>query len=429
MSCLGLPAQATCVFGSDTLNVSPSAVASTTVVVNTSSTTQGINTVQILATDAEVTARQSFSLTVQPLIVGASGSFSPTTSPGDATGAISIFGIPPYQPSCSGLPAGVTCSFSGQQVPYPSFTDLTLTVAVPSGIAAGSYPFTVGVVSGPQSASVPLTLNVVGFTLEAPTAATDWAPPGGSMTVSLGVLPIGPFSGTVTVECSVDFGGTCNGGSYTINGNTSVPITVSVAVPAGTSPGSHTLSITGTSGSISQSATFPFSIADYSGSLSTSALTIPAGGSGSVTATLNATAGFGGTVSFTCSGAAQISCSFAPTTVQPTGSVSQTTTITLSASSSADAAYLSGTRLLKLSLALPLGLVFGLYSKKRVRMIGSLCAMLLILVSLSTFSCGGSGSRGGGGGGSSTYAITVTATVAGTNTTRTLGTVNVTVTH
>jgi len=83
---------------------------------------------------------------------------------------------------------------------------------------------------------------------------------------------------------------------------------------------------------------------------------------------------------------------------------------------------------LTLALVIPLGTFLGLASKRR-----SFAGRLLLRLALFTLtflfvSCGGSsGGGGGGGGGSATYSITVNATVAGLNTTRSLGTVNVTV--
>ena len=429
LSCQWLPPGATCVFGSDTLTVSPTAVASTTVVINTIATTQGIAPVQILAADSAVTSRQTFNLTVQPLIVGAVGTLSPTASPGTATGEISIFGIPPYKPSCSGLPTGVTCSFSGNQVPYPSYTDLIMTLTVPSGIAGGVYPFTVAVVSGPENASVGFTLNITDFSLQPPSAATDWAPPGGTMSVSVPVQPLGGFNGTVDVTCSLDFGGSCTGGSFDINGTASVPITVSVAVPSSILPGAHTITVTATDAPLTHTAAFPFYVADYSGSLSQSTLTVARGASGSLTATVSATAGFGGTVSFTCTGTTQVTCSFSPSTVQPTATSPQPTTITVTASNSAFMFPLRDKTRSKsplLALIFPCGIILGVVCKRHIRALRLAVGLFLLVMILAAVSCGGGS---GGGGGSNTYAITVTGIATGTNTTRTLGTLNVTITH
>ena len=434
LSCDGLLAGETCTFGSSTLKVSPKSVASTTVVVNTSTTTEGSGPVVIVASDGNVTKRQSFNLTVQPLVVDAIGNPPQSTSPGTGTGEILIAGIPPYTPSCAGLPAGITCAFSGDQLPYPNDTNLTMTLTVPSGILAGAYPFTVTVVSGPAIASTAFTLNVTDFSLQPPNSGSAWAPPGGTVNVGLSVLPINNFNATVSVTCNLDVGGTCTGGSFPIGGTSPNPINVSVAVPSGASLGTHTLTVTATDAPLTHTIAFPFDIADYSGSLSTSTLTIRRNESGSLTATVNATAGFAGTVSFACTGTTQLTCNFSPSTVQPTPSSPQTTNVTVTASDSALQLPLKDStksRFLSLVLIFPFGLILAIAGEGRVRRAG--IGMFVFALTLATLSCGGGssggGGGGGGGGGSNAYTITVTGIAAGTNTTRTLGTINVTVTH
>jgi hypothetical protein len=434
LSCQGLLAGATCTFGSATLAVSPSAIASTTVVVNTNVSTQGAGSVLIVASDGNVTTRQSFNLTVQPLIVDSIGEFPQSTSPGTATGEIVIVGLPPYTPSCSGLPTGVTCAFSGSQLPYPSDTDLNMTVTVPSGIATGAYPFTVGVVGGPATASVGFTLNITDFSLQSPSAATDWALQGSTVTVSLGAQPLNSFSATVNVTCGFDFDGNCTGGSFPVSGSLPSPINVTASVPSGVSLGAHTLTVSGTSGLLTHTATFPFYIADYSGSLSTSALTMAQGASGSLTATVNATSGFAGTVSFACSGTTQVTCSFSPSTVQPTATSSQTTNITVTAGYSASMLAPRGRAkrgFLLIALLVPFGIVFSMARTERTQVRRAVVGLLLLGLILALLSCGGGsgGVTAGGGGGSNAFIITVSATAAGANTTKTLGTVIVTVTH
>ena len=150
-----------------------------------------------------------------------------------------------------------------------------------------------------------------------------------------------------------------------------------------------------------------------------------------VTATINATAGFGGTVSFACSGTAQVTCSFSPSMLQPTATNPQTTHITVTAGYSASRLPLrdsARSRFLLLALILPFGMVFGI-ARTQMRAVHAAVGLLLISLIVVTLSCGGGSSGGGGGGGSNIYTITVSATVAGTNTTRTIGTINATVTH
>lgn len=430
LSCAGLLSGEICTFGQTTLDVSPTQVASTTVVVSTSSSTLGNSAVLIVASDSNITTRQALNVFVVPLLVNGS-SLVETTSPGSGTGQIIINGVPPYTPSCSGLPAGVTCSFSGNQLPYPSQTTLMVSMKVPSGITPANYPFTVGVASGPMQASVPFTLSVEDFSLQPPVSGSAWAPPGGSVTVNVTAQSINSFSSPIDVSCTLATG-TCTGGSFSISPNGTL-INLAVSEPSNASLGSETLTVTGTYGPIAHTISFPLYIADYSGTLNTSTLTIPRGGSGTLTATVNATSGFGGSVTFACSGTAQLTCSFSPSTVQPTATSPQTTKITVTASNMALASPAASQRdrFLLCALVFPLGVVFAIASKRQTRVVGVAAGLLLLTLTLATLSCGGnSGSGGGGGGGGSNdYTITVTAMAAGTNTTRTLGTVNVTVTH
>lgn len=108
--------------------------------------------------------------------------------------------------------------------------------------------------------------------------------------------------------------------------------------------------------------------------------------------------------------------------------------ISVAASSTAFVAPVSRIdRFLTFALILPFGLVFAIISKRQSRVMSAALVLFFISLTLESSSCGGSGSAGGGGGngggGSNNYTITVTATATGTNATRTLGTVNVTVTH
>jgi hypothetical protein len=157
------------------------------------------------------------------------------------------------------------------------------------------------------------------------------------MSVILSAQPLNNFNATVNVTCSVDFGGSCTGGSFTIGGTAANPIDVAITVPSGAPLGVHTLTVTATDGALTHSGAYPFYIADYSGSLSNSALTMGQGDSGSLTATATATAGFAGTLSFACTGATQVTCSFSPSNLQPTVNNPQTTNITVTAGYSASA--------------------------------------------------------------------------------------------
>ncbi len=432
LTCEGLPAGATCAFGSNTLSVSPSALASTTVVVHTLNTTQGGGPVIVVADDGNVTKRQAFNLTVQPLVVDAIGSAPQSTSPGNATASILIVGIPPYQPSCSGFPAGLTCAFSGAQLPYPSNTDLGVNISVPAGLAPGAYPFTVRVASGPTTASVAFTLTITDFSLQPPTTSSDWGIAGSAVKVYVGLQPINGFNGVVNLACSTDFGGACTGGGAGVGGASTLSA-LSLSVPAAVPTGAHTLTVVAVAGQVTHTAQFPFYVADYSGSLSSPSLTLTRGGNTSVTATVSVTTGFDASVSFSCSGTPELSCAFTPSTIQPTATSPSTANLTIIAGMSASARpRRNGTSagVLAFGLIFPFGLALGIVGGKPRRVLHTAAVVLVVALILTSLSCGGgSGSSGGGGSGSNKYSLTVSASAAGTNTSRALGTVNVTVNH
>ena len=429
LSCVGLLAGETCSFGQNPLSVSPGQPASTSLVVHTSSSTNGVSPVTVVASDANVTKRQALNVFVAPLLVCAlNGGLVQATAPGTGTGDIIINGIPPYQVSCSGLPPGGTCSFSGSQVPYPNQTSLTVSVNVPAGIAAQNYPFNMRVASGPSPASVPFTLAVEDFSLQPPAAGSAWAPPGATVTLNLNAQSINSFSSTINVSCAMN-SGSCTGGSFWVGPN-GTPVNLTVSEPSNAALGADTLTVTGSYGSVSHTLSFPFYVADYAGTLSASALTIAQGHSGSISATVSATQGFSDTVSFSCTGTAQLSCQFSPSAVQPTASSPQTSTITITANGSASLfPSRQGYILFVLASIWPVGLVLAVTRKQKPRTICSALTSLLLMIALALCSCGGGKSSSVGGGGSYNATVTVNAAAAGTNITRTLGTINVTVTY
>jgi FG-GAP-like repeat len=429
LSCVGLLAGETCSFGQNTLSVSPGHVASTSMVVNTNSSTNGTSPVTVVASDANVSKREALNVFVAPLLVYAlNGGLVQTTSPGTGTGDIIINGIPPYHPSCSGLPPGVTCSFSGSQVTYPNQTSLTVSVNVPAGVAAQNYAFTVRVASGPIPASLPFTLVVQDFSLQPPASGGAWAPPGAAVSVNLSAQSINLFSSAINVSCTMN-SGSCTGGSFWVSPNGSL-VNLTISEPSNAVLGADTLTVTGSYGSLSHTVAFPFYVADYAGTLSTSTLKIAQGNSGSITANITATQGFSDTVSFSCSGTGQLTCQFSPPTVQPTAGNPQTTTITIKASGSAAALHnAQGSRMFLFGWVGPVALIFGLAKRRRLRRLSTL-AGLTLMTAISLCSCGGGSSgSGGGGGGSYSSTVTVNAVTAGAKIAKTLGTIDVTVTY
>ena len=425
LSCDSLAAGSSCQFASNTLVLPPSGTVSTTVVINTTAAAQYGGTISVVADDGQVAKRQPFTYVVQPLMLDLFGYLRGTPSTSVAADLL-VYGLPPYSPSCSGLPAGAACSFSGQQLNWPSSTDLAVTVSIPSGTPAADYPFTIAVQSGSIVSTTTATLSVIDFAFQG-APSLNWIPPGGSVQSAITLQALNQFNLNVNITCSLSAGGTCTGSTAY---GAAIGSTLNIAVPAGTAPGNYTLTVTVTVGSLSHTAQFPFVVADYSGSLSANAITIAGGGTGSVKATVNATDGFAGTVSLSCN-SSPVVCTFSPQSLNPTGGSAATAIVNMTAAYASRASE-SGRSGAILALALlPLGLVAICACRKVQSAIIAALALPILLV--FTLACGGSSSGGkgggGGGGGSNTYSVQVIATVSQANTTRTLGTVQVTVTH
>jgi expansin (peptidoglycan-binding protein) len=444
LSCDGLPDGASCQFSSSSVNVSAASVATTTVTVVTTADV-GYNgdqiTFNIVASDPNVIQRQPVNLNVATLFAAPSTSSYLVIGPGSISGPVTISGIPPYNLSCSGLPAWATCSFSGDQLPYPSESDITATLQLANGVTAGSYPFTIDVTSGPQVTSQSNLLSVIDFTLQQPPASGDWALPGVTyQTIGIPATAIGG-SLYVTVTCSLDSGGSCSGGALLASANTA-NLQVQVTIPADMPTGLHQLTVVGTYQnqaaqiSLTHSYTFPFYVADLSGSLSSSTISMAEGASSNVMLTLNATAGFLDTVPLACSGPVQITCSFSQLAPQLAGGTPVPITLTLAASTTASnrrqeypLAHPFDQSMAAFAALFPLALIFR---SRRGRRPPLLLMFLGLVMLLPLTSCGSGGkavATGGTGGGSTpnVYTINVVAAPAGTFTTRTLGTITVSV--
>jgi hypothetical protein len=92
--------------------------------------------------------------------------------------------------------------------------------------------------------------------------------------------------------------------------------------------------------------------------------------------------------------------------------------------------YSAKGKLLLAAFIFPFAIALGIANKKRLKALRVPVGLFSLALVLGSLSCGGGSSGGSGGGnGSNNYTVTVTASVAGTNTTRTLGTIEVTVTY
>ncbi len=435
LSCLGLPPGFTCQFTPSEVVTSPGAPSTVQLVVQTTAGTGPYDPITIVADDGNLIQRRSLTLTIASLSLSGV-SFFRSLSPGTVSNDLQAYGIPPYSFQCLGLPSGATCSFSGTQAPYPEGSTIALSVTAAPGVSPGDYPFQAQVESGGLKATVPETLSIFSFALFAPSADQDWASPGGIVYVRFPLQASNLPSSGMAIGCKLDSTDVCS--SFAPPNPTGTSITVQISIPSGFATGEHQLTISASVAGSQKSFTFPFMVADFSGSLRSSSVTMERGGKASVTGTLTATTGFSANVNLHCDAGAQIACTFKPSSVSLDSSASQEFAVTLTADWFAmqhphpnPARSLAGRRILAWSALLPFGLVLR-RRKTAWRCMVTLLASVFLASGL--VSCGGSGSSSTSGGtkdtsGSNSYSITINASSSQPGVWRQLGTIHVTVNH
>ena len=179
----------------------------------------------------------------QTVTPGSGASYSATvTGGGGFTGTVTF--------NVSGLPSGATASFAPTAVTGSGST--TMTVATSSGTPAGTYPLTISATSGTLTRTTAVTLVVNGnFSLSA-TPSSRTISRGGSTSYNVTVAAGQGFSGSIifTVEQVPRFVSTrFKPSSLTASGTSALSITSNKNV----TPGTYTMTIKGTSGTMVRS--------------------------------------------------------------------------------------------------------------------------------------------------------------------------------
>ena len=222
------------------------------------------------------------------------------TSLGGFTGTVSISSVvSPNGPSASLSPATVTLSAGGTGTS-------TLTVSTSSTTPTGSYEITVTAKSGNLTHTVTLSLSVSSshFTIsESPTFQN--IPLASEKQTVIDVDSVNGFSGSVNLVATPSSTAVACWFAYTLTNK------ATVTVPSGGSAyqyptcgaygpaGAYTVTITGTSGSLSYSINLPVTVMDYG--ISASSASFTAGSSGNSSLTLSSLFGFSGPVTLTVS--------------------------------------------------------------------------------------------------------------------------------
>ena len=324
LSASGLPTGVTASF-------SPaSATTSSTLTLTASSTaTLGPATVTITGTSGSLTHTTTVTLTV---VAAPDYSLSATSASvvqgASGTSTITVNGINSFAGSvtlsASGLPSGVTASFS----PASATTSSTLTLTASSTATLGLATVTITGTSGSLIHTTTVSLTVTAAPDYSLSATSASVVQGASGTSTITVTPLNSFSGLVALSASgLPSGVTASFSPASATSSSVLTLTVSSTATVG----SATVTVTGTSGSLTHTATFTLTVTaapDYSLS-ATSASVVP-GASGTSTITVTPLNSFSGSVALSASGLpAGVTASFSP------ASATTTSTLTLTASSAA----------------------------------------------------------------------------------------------
>jgi subtilase family serine protease len=233
--------------------------------------------------------------------------------------------------AASGLPSGVTASFS----PSPTTSTSTLTLTATSGAATGAAFVTVTGTSGALTSSItiPVTVYAPGFALSAPPVNTGtYVGFAGQTTIT--VQDQGGFTGSVSLVAS----GVPSGVTAAFSSpNTTTTSNLSFTSTGSAVPGTYLVTVTGTSGALTASTTVYLVVEQPGFNLSASpgGLSFNAGSTSgtAVTVTVSPYSGFSGSVTLSVSGMPTgMTASFSPNPASTSSLLTLTTSSTTAAS-------------------------------------------------------------------------------------------------
>jgi hypothetical protein len=395
----------------------PASIDGFAVLLNTTKTTSPQPTFTVVLTGLSPT----------PVVAGNSATATVTVSPANGfDGTVAL--------SCGSLPSGASCSFNPATIANGSGTS-TLTLTTTTSVSPGSYTIEANGASSNVSYRGATTLTVDSattpdFQISASNASPLTIDPGSSATSTVSITGLDGFNSAVALSCtSGNSAITCslNPSSLTPSGSSSETSTLTINTTSAAADGTYSITVTGASSS-SQHDTFVtvivgssanFTIGAGSGS---SSQTINPGQSANFTLSLAPSGSFTGTVDLSCaitpSATSQPTCSLSSSSVQITGSGTQSVTVTVATTASSSALMTSHPMFPTGStpLLFPVGLsilgclgIFSLRNRKAWLLPAALAGTALLAA------CGGSNQNTGTTGSTGTPAGTYTATVTATS--------------
>ena len=209
----------------------------------------------------------------------------------------------------SGAPAGATVSFTPKLFLAPGAGRSTMTIAVPSNAARGSYRILIIGVGGGMQRTTAVALSVTAapsFTLSASTAALS-VQQGNQGTATLTTAISGGFKKAITFAASgAPAGATVSFAPSMILAPGAGRSTMTVTVPRSAAPATYRITVTGSGGGLQKTAAVALSVTaapSFTLSASTAALSVQQGNQGTATLTTAISGGFNKPITFAASGA------------------------------------------------------------------------------------------------------------------------------
>jgi len=236
--------------------------------------------------------------------------------------------------SATGLPSGVTASFSPATFASPGAGQSTLTLTATTALVASTYTVNIVAASGGMKKTVPLTLEVQpapGFTLAIPSAlmVTEGNSTSGQVSVSL----VGTFNAAVALRVSgMPMGMTATFSTATIAAPGAGSTSLNIVAASTVAPGTYALTIAATGNGLAKTATLKVTVAGFTLTSSTPAVILHPGLRTSITVRTTAGGGFNSPLSLAVSGLPTgVTATVSPTSIAAPGTGSAM--VTLSAAS------------------------------------------------------------------------------------------------
>jgi len=224
--------------------------------------------------------------------------------------------------TASGLPRGISATFTNATIAAPGSGRSTVQVAVAPTVAAGSYTFNVVATSGSvtSSAAVSVTVLAPAFTL-ASSATLLTMPAGTRQTITVTAAGNAAFNSAVTLKVTglpAGITGTFSPASITAPGSGSSVLTF--ASTTGVQPGSYIATITATAGTLSKTVQCALNLPSLSASASATSLSFAQGTSGALTLTTKSAGGFNSAVAIAITGLPSgVTATLTPTSIAAPG--------------------------------------------------------------------------------------------------------------